>query len=652
MKYRAEIDGLRAVAVLPVIFFHAHWTLFSGGYVGVDVFFVISGYLITTILMEDLQKGRFNLIAFYERRARRILPALFFMSFVSTPVAWLFMFPEQWTEFSNSLIATVFFASNVFFWLESGYFAQAVELKPLVHTWTLAVEEQFYLIMPVALFLMWRFTRRATFWIIAAVLIVSFLMSEFVWSAYPRANFYLIPTRAWELLTGSSVAIFILKYGVKNSDLFAASGMIAILTSLFLFDHQTPFPGFYTWLPVLGTALLIIFCGPETRLSKILSVKYLVFIGLMSYSAYLWHQPLFAFARLISFNNPSPFFMAILAFATFVIAYLSWKFIEAPFRDKEQLSSVTVIILLSMAGFVLAIIGFLGRYGLIQSYPSAPESFTDLERFNECMPDPEILMGDRANDVMARCLGKENNFILIGDSHAKYLSGELGKSLRAKNANLLTFYVPGCLPVTGTERRPKINACVSHRAKFWELARSTNATIILSARWRIYIEGTRYDNDEGGREYGNDVEMLVIGNPDDISLTAHIIKDIEFAADHNRIFIVSQIPEAGWDVPSQYAKRTRFKGILAPDLTTSFDIYNARNKRVIELFDTLEAHDNIDVVNVQALACDKGPGGRCSNTVAGRSLYTDDDHPSPLFAARISDAIVRKTIEAGALDET
>ena len=233
MKYRAEIDGLRALAVVPVILFHAGFELFSGGFVGVDVFFVISGYLITTILIEDIENQRFSLVNFYERRARRILPALFFVMLVCIPFAWMWMLPSQMKDFSQSLVAVSLFASNVLFWRESGYFDAAAEEKPLLHTWSLAVEEQYYVLFPIFLFLAWRYGKNRVFWMIVVMASISLLLSEWGWRNKATANFYLAPTRAWELFAGSIAAFIVQKNGVQKNNFLALLGLAAIIFSIF-----------------------------------------------------------------------------------------------------------------------------------------------------------------------------------------------------------------------------------------------------------------------------------------------------------------------------------------------------------------------------------------------------------------------------------
>jgi len=334
MKYRPEIDGLRTVAVMPVIFFHAGLDLFSGGFVGVDVFFVISGYLITSILIDDLQKGTFSIARFYERRARRILPALFFVMLCCAPFAWAWMLPSQMEDFGRSMIAVVFFASNILFWQDIDYFAPAAEDNPLLHTWSLAVEEQFYIFFPLLLLWLWRFGRNPAFYAVLGICVGSLLLAELGSRTAPGATFYLLHTRAWELGAGSLCAFVLNRRGPLSNGYLASAGLVGVLVAATLYDKTTPFPSLYALLPVVGTALIILYAGPSTLVGKLLSLRGMVAIGLISYSAYLWHQPLFAFARIRSLTTPSEPLMIGLSLLSLGLAYLSWRFVEAPFRRK------------------------------------------------------------------------------------------------------------------------------------------------------------------------------------------------------------------------------------------------------------------------------------------------------------------------------
>jgi peptidoglycan/LPS O-acetylase OafA/YrhL len=369
MKYRAEIDGLRAIAVIPVILFHAGFEHFSGGFVGVDIFFVISGYLITTIILSEKEQGLFSLANFYERRARRILPALFFVMLISLPVAWLWLLPSDMKDFSQSLVAVSSFSSNILFWRETGYWGAANELKPLLHTWSLAVEEQYYILFPLFLMLMWRFRKR---WILSSfivIAVISLFISE--WGAYnkPSANFFLLPTRGWELAIGACIAFYFL-YRKKAihailshrsvDEALSLVGLLMIGYAVFMFDEGTPFPSFYALIPTVGTGLIILFTSTKTLVGRLLSTKLLVGIGLISYSAYLWHQPLLAFSRHASLTEPSQLILATMATLSFPLAYLSWRFIEKPFRKKGKFSRKEIFTYSAVGSVAFIVTGLAG----------------------------------------------------------------------------------------------------------------------------------------------------------------------------------------------------------------------------------------------------------------------------------------------------
>lgn len=330
--YRREIDGLRAVAVIPVILFHADLGLFSGGYLGVDIFFVISGYLITGILHTDIEQGQFSLARFYERRARRLLPALFLVLLCCLPFAWLWMLPGELKDFSQSLIATVVMASNVLLWRQGGYFAGPADTKPLLHTWSLAVEEQFYLFFPLFLLLTRRLGRRHLFWTVATLAAASLAASEWAWRHEPYANFYLAPTRAWELLAGCLCALWLADREPRASNALSLLGLAMIAIPMVSYDRTTPVPSVFALVPVLGTVLLILFGSARSWGGRLLGMRGFVGLGLISYSAYLWHQPLLAFARIRSIPEPPPGLIAALAVLSLVLAYATWRYVETPFR--------------------------------------------------------------------------------------------------------------------------------------------------------------------------------------------------------------------------------------------------------------------------------------------------------------------------------
>ncbi len=336
MNYRKEIDGLRAVAVVPVVLFHAGWNVFSGGYVGVDIFFVISGYLITSIILEERTEGKFSIIRFYERRVRRIFPALFFVFTITLPFAWVFMLPLPFQDFMRSLAAASLFISNVHFWETTGYFSEAAELRPLLHTWSLAVEEQYYLIFPILTMALGAVTFRKYITCFVVIAILSILLSEWGWRNHPDANFFFTFSRFWELFIGSICAVVAFKRKINGNQWLSMIGLAMILGSIFCFDMTIPSPSVYMLVPVVGAALVILYAREGTLVARTLSLRCLVGLGLISYSTYLWHQPVFAFARIIYSHSPSAPLMVFGIVSSFALAAITWRYVEQPFRSHKE----------------------------------------------------------------------------------------------------------------------------------------------------------------------------------------------------------------------------------------------------------------------------------------------------------------------------
>jgi len=365
MKYRKEIDGLRSIAVIPVILFHGGFSWLSGGYIGVDVFFVISGFLISSIILKEQEAGTFTIAGFYERRARRILPALFLVLFVTLAFSLYWLLPFELVDFGKSLIAVNLFSSNFLFWQASDYFAATSAQIPLLHTWTLAVEEQFYILFPIFMMLFWGLGKHRLMLIITIIALFSLGLSEWGWREFPEANFYLLPSRAWELMIGSLVAFYLHSREQANGSINhwgSLVGLALIIIPIFLYDEGIPFPSLYALAPTVGTAFVILFTTADTLVYRLLTLPVLVGIGLISYSAYLWHQPLFVFARIISMEEPSLLLMGLLSIATLVLSYLSWRFIEAPLRNRQRftrkqifIGSLAISLILMAIGITLAV---------------------------------------------------------------------------------------------------------------------------------------------------------------------------------------------------------------------------------------------------------------------------------------------------------
>ena len=451
MKYRPEIDGLRALAVLPVILFHAGFEWFGGGFVGVDVFFVISGYLITTIIISEMAEGKFTILNFYERRARRILPAMFFVMLVCMPFAWLWLAPSDLEDFGQSLIAVSTFSSNIFFWRERGYFDVAATLKPLLHTWSLAVEEQYYILFPVFLLVTWRLGLKWILSLLAIVFVISLGVAH--WAAYnnPGAAFYLLPTRGWELLIGVFAA-FYLKHNsyLKSHTINQALSLIGfgmIVYAIVAFDETTPFPSLYALIPTIGTVLLILSAVPNTFVHKLLSFSPIVGVGLISYSAYLWHQPILAFARhrLLAISD---LLLIILCLSSLIMAYISWRGVEKPFRDKNKVNRKVIFSFSIFAILVFTSIGLLvhlnGGFSNIERYKAQTAKYSlwleelnvknyvfnnkELQRnsydiLREITKDPSYGAWDNDSDkeLWFDNSDPRRKILLLGNSHSKDL---------------------------------------------------------------------------------------------------------------------------------------------------------------------------------------------------------------------------------------
>jgi len=439
MRYRKEIDGLRAIAVLPVILYHAGFTTFSGGFVGVDIFFVISGYLITTIIVDKMDKGAFLLLDFYERRARRILPALLFVVLCTLPFAWYWMLPQDLKIFSQSVIATPLISSNIFFYLTSGYFDAESELKPLLHLWSLAVEEQYYALFPVFLTLTWKMGKRWIIGLLALVAFISLIVAQWGSKAHPSFTFYLLPTRGFEILIGALVSLYFnykqsgLSVRHSASQLVSLIGLALISYAIITFDKNTPTPSFYTLIPAIGACFILVYSNERNLVGRLLASKPFVGIGLISYSAYLWHQPIFAFARLRSINTQDDYFLGFLAILPFALGWLSWKYIEKPFRDKRLIGPQQIFVCSFLGGLLLLVIGIFGH--LTQGFPNRlngekklfgiSSEYTEIPRIDNgwCFYSVDSIKNINVGESGLGCLlgskfSEQKKGILFGDSFA------------------------------------------------------------------------------------------------------------------------------------------------------------------------------------------------------------------------------------------
>ena len=634
LQYRPEIDGLRAIAVLPVVLFHAGFQWFQGGYIGVDVFFVISGYLITTLLIEDLKAGRFSIADFYERRAKRILPALFFVAIVCIPFAIAWMVPEDLIGFGKSLVAVGTFSSNIFFWQESDYFSPVSEEMPLLHTWSLAVEEQYYLLFPLILAVFWIFGSRRLFWGILAASLVSLAVSEWSLTHAPEANFYLPHTRAWELFTGSLLALYIHHNGVQRSNLLSVLGLTSVLVSVFIYDGETPFPGIYALLPVLGTALIILYAATGTWVARLLSLRGFVFMGLISYSFYLWHQPLFAFARVRSLHEPHEALMLTLVFASLALAIITWKYVETPFRKSLRISrSRKAIFTLSATGLIaiMAVGGFIDKQ---RGFPDR----NDLEVVERLKEIPNVRVsychkkGRRSVEEMAAgefCVVGDGDirYAIIGDSHAGAIFDYADDYLSDAGVSAIAVSGGYCAPLLNGFEAEKGCADVMSSALGSILENPDVDTIIMLAEWAIYTEGFR-DHDTPRKVRDSEGRASVVS--DNVTVLARSMKEtiasIESAG--KNVILVLPVPEFEQRA-NDFIEKAVFLGYAesidqAVSLLPSLDQaeYRRRNHRVLPL---LEQYGNkVTLLPVQHLFCE---AGSCRQYDDGKKLlFSDSNH--------------------------
>jgi len=667
LQYRSEIDGLRAIAVIAVIIYHAKIVIFGrdwfeGGFIGVDIFFVISGYLITRIILLELfEKNSLSFLYFYERRARRILPVLLIVILVSLPFAWHSLLPVDFVEYSKSILSAMFFGSNVFFYYATTeYGTDSALLKPFLHTWSLGVEEQYYLLFPFLLLLIYRFARQHLQTVFLILLLLSLLFSEMMVARDPELAFYLPMSRFWELLVGSILAHVELKYGYRKSrlaaQLFPVIGFYLIIHSILFFNETVPHPSFYTVLPVLGVALIIGFSSGKDLIGRILGSKPFVSTGLISYSLYLWHFPVFAFSRMEggSITNHDKFTWIVL---TVVLSVVSYFAIEKPFRNKKLVSKKYLVISLSVFSFVIILIQLsVLRTNGFQS--RLPEIFVN-ERFsqepwNDLEKDGKMCHGRADNFCYWANDGGSTVVNLIGDSHMASLQEYLVNRLQ-NQFSVTTMTMGGCWPSMDTEafnKHGKLDEkCSSayQNQRISEINKNSSSIVIISGRLPLYLTNQLFDNQEGGVEGG----YWGFLKPKDKNVSFEkMIKNTVFALAEkgHRVLLVYPIVEVGWDVPKKLlanrpADVNQIKLWLGENpLTTSFEVYLARTSETFRVLDSLQ-HKNIYRVYPHQIFCDNQIKGRCVTHDDEHIFYADDDHPSYKGSEMIGDLIVDKVNE-------
>lgn len=661
-SYRPEIDGLRSIAVLSVIFYHLKITvdgknLIPGGFIGVDVFFVISGYLISSILITGINSKTFSFINFYERRARRILPVLLLVMTLSLPLAWHLLLPTDFIDYSYQLITGLFFSSNFYFWLEDPYWASESSLKPFLHTWSLGVEEQFYVLMPLLLLAISRWIKASPICCLVFLLLLSLFYAQWESHINPQSSFYLLPSRAWEMLAGACLAC-IPSYAqctpsarTRNLPLV---GFLFVLFSIFWFDSQTLHPSFFTLIPIIGTMLIIHFANDSDVAIRILKSRGLVGIGLISYGLYIWHFPIFAFTQVTgSFDDP--FVKIALVIGVFTLSVVSYFWLEKPARNFSVISSknfilftaswVAVVILIAYAG---TLTGFKHRVPDFLNQPVKPEK-VDNHRW------------------YLTSIERKGRIILVGDSHTNAIAPSIMKWALRHGYDFANSGFPGCMMLIDSVRVGKEDFA-PHRHCTAETQQErqsflTNAEpsiVFVGGRLPLILEEDRFDNKEGA--YEGEMKDFIqnldhslhtkMQRQDFISEQYRKTVQVLAEAGH-QVVLIYPIPEVGWHVPKVILDRVRGdlanadKIVKSDPVTTSYDVFIDRTKSSYELLDSIQGA-RVHRVFPAALFCDSAIPDRCVTHNREHLFYRDDDHLSIKGAELLVEELVRAiaTIES------
>jgi peptidoglycan/LPS O-acetylase OafA/YrhL len=650
LTYRPEIDGLRAIAVVAVIFYHAQITIlgyqpFKGGFIGVDIFFVISGYLITSIILKELlTTGTFSFKYFYERRIRRILPVLLFVMLVALPLAWVCLLPNDFVDFSKSILYSLGFSSN-FYFHHSGqiYGVESGLIKPFLHTWSLSVEEQYYILFPIVLLVAFKYLRKY----IGIVLIIGFIISLIIadWGSrnYPSLNFYVLPTRGWELLAGSILAYFEIKLGNRSKNqmlnlILPSVGFLLIAHSFIFFNYKIFHPSFYTLSPIIGVCLLIWFSHKDELITKILSTKLFVGIGLISYSLYLWHYPIFAFARITEFTHGDILKKLLLGMIILSLSILSYFLIERPSRNKKH-KFTFIFSCLFLFLFTLIILNsvIISKDG----YKNRLPEILDVE-------DQKVLSSTIFNS------SSHIKIFIVGDSQMKYLAFNLKERVVEKNFSFITSIADACIYFPSfdlVDKKTNKSLPDCNQNYFSEIEKTLkeqkNSIIIFGGRFPLFLTNYFFDNQEGGIE-GLELSLNYVSTDIFETIQSSFKNSVDELSKKNKIILIYPIPEVGWDVPTKLfnklpKKINELKEYLVPMnyITTSYQVYKERTKSSFELLDSIKG-DDIYRVYPHTIYCDTLIKDRCMTHDDKNIFYFDNNHPSSKGAEMINELIIKE----------
>ncbi|WP_158611079.1 acyltransferase family protein [Aurantiacibacter spongiae] len=639
--YRSDIDGLRCLAVVPLVLCHTGIAGLSSGLVGVDIVFVISGLLITGILASEIERGTYSIAKFYERRARRILPAVLTVILACLVGGWFILLPDEYVALGKSAIAAIGFASNIRFLTEgSNYFGADVAFDPLLHTWSLAVEEQFYLVFPVLLVALSGRHRHQRLRVLAALCAISFAIS--VWGAHrvQMMAFYLSPLRLWELGLGSLLALGAIPPATDRRwcEAGGIAGLFLIAASIALLTENSPFPGLAALPVCLGTVLLIWSGASGTSLAaRLLSLRPFVLIGLVSYSLYLWHWPLIVLFRLRLSSADLPLSVALMAIGlSFVFAWLSWRYVEQPFRRPRKPVRTDRARALAWSGAAMAGVAAAATVPLtMDGFPDRLPAPTQLAYSVAKARGTLSLEYERMERTRLPCAvgedlapSSEPDLVIWGDSHSLAMVAAFDEILDEQGLSGLAYVRPSCAAMVGLGRTDKDDGeqCERHnRRVLEEIERlSGDETVILISRWALLTEGERSEGEAGID--ADLAEMERARQPEDASNPALVLEGLdmtvrELTDDGVDVIVMRPTPEFGYDIPKAMARRT-WTGV-SPRAVDRGD-YVRRAAETNAIIDTVIARYNAKALSPADVLCPDD----CRTQLGDRILYRDDDHLS------------------------
>jgi peptidoglycan/LPS O-acetylase OafA/YrhL len=657
--YRADIDGLRAIAVVSVILFHAGVAVVGGGFVGVDIFFVISGYLIGGIVGRDVIAGRFSFAAFYARRARRILPALIALSAAIALLGLFVLGPDELSRLAGSIAAALSGGANVWFWATANYFSPDSRHLPFLMTWSLGIEEQFYLVLPPLLLVAHRAGgQRAMTAIVAALTLASAILSITLTARFPVPSFYLLPTRGWELGVGVLLAFA----GSARPPLpqpwqqrSAALGLAAVLGAIVMLDERAAIPGVAVAVPVIGTAMII--AAPDSWINRrLLAARPLVAIGLISYSWYLWHWPLMAFVRIVTAGPPVPAVMLSVAIVSIVPAWASWRYVERPFRRPMGRSNAAVLIrYAAVAGTMAAAMGALWYSGGLPARlgprGAVIAQMIDAQRHERC------LAGDGTATLPsgAPCVDRRggNGLALLGDSHAAALAPAARDVARSSGIDFVQYTKSSCPPLLGATRRlPTTPGEAATCATFAEQAIRRVAadpaigTVIITGFWEAPFDVRALKL--GERYIVTDPQGAGVSNRG--ALAQGLGRAIAaLTSTGKRVIVLGDVPYLQFDpVGAVYADRLPARAALQHALSPDFAVGHgsvARRWATAEFTNadpvlaTTAARYGARYVALADILCTPA---RCRFASDGLPLYIDPQHLSRVGARQVIDALAAR----------